>query len=183
MLSHRSSQMKKRKKARVKSRSTSSSKVFARLGFSGWAIIFLAVAILTFFGSMLMNQKSAGKTETTFSTVTLQILNGCGVSGASEEMSRALLPGDGSLVYDVIEKGNAKLNAFDKTMIVDRRGSGGVGCSEQALNVADRLGIDSDDIVLQKFEKNILEIDVTIIVGVDFKEYVEKLNTQKEAVL
>ena len=175
--------MKKRKRARSKSRATTSSRAISKLGFSGWVIIFLSIAIVTFLGSIMFNQRTASTDESSFTTVTLQVLNGCGVNGASQEMSRALLPGDGDLVYDIIERDNAELTAFEKTLIVDRRGSGNGDASEQAKRIADRLDIDDDEIVIQKFEDNILEIDVTIIVGVDYKKYVDKLNNEREALL
>jgi hypothetical protein len=170
--------MKKRKNARAKARSSSSRK--SKLGFSGWAIIFLSIAIITFLGSILMNQKSAKRLNTEFSTVTLQILNGCGKNGASESLSRALMPGTGSVVYDIIEKGNAELKSFDKTIVVDRRGAANGGPSEQARVVASHLGIKNDEIIIQRFDDNILEIDVTIIAGADFEQFVESLNKSKE---
>ena len=131
----------------------------------------------------MFNQRTGGQNDTPFTTVTLQVLNGCGVNGASEKMSRALLPGDGDLVYDIIERDNAELTAFEETLIVDRRGSGNGEVSEQARKIAERLDIDDDDIVLQKFDDNILEIDVTIIVGVDYQQYIDKLNNEREALL
>jgi len=131
----------------------------------------------------MFNQRTGGQNDTPFTTVTLQVLNGCGVNGASEKMSRALLPGDGDLVYDIIERDNAELTAFEETLIVDRRGSGNGEVSEQARKIAERLDIDDDEIVLQKFDDNILEIDVTIIVGVDYQQYIDKLNNEREALL
>jgi hypothetical protein len=175
--------MKKRKRVRSKPRTTTSSRSISKLGFSGWVIIFLSAAIVTFLGSIMFNQRTAGKSESSFTTVTLQVLNGCGVNGASEEMSRALLPGDGTLVYDIIERDNAEITAFNNTLVIDRRGSGDGEVSEQAVKIAERLDIDSDEIVIQKFDDNILEIDVTIIVGVDYKKYIEKLNKEKETIL
>jgi hypothetical protein len=173
--------MKKRNNARSKPRTTTSSRSISKLGFSGWVIIFLSAAIVTFLGSIMFNQRSAEESETTFTTVTLQILNGCGVNGASGEMADALLPGDGSLMYDIIERDNAKIPAFEETLVIDRRGANNGDISGPAKKIADRLGIDNNKIVLQKFDDNILEIDVTIMVGADFKIYVEKLTKEKEA--
>jgi len=120
--------------------------------------------------------------ETPSDTVTLQVLNGCGVKGAAETLADALLPGDGALLYDVIEKGDAKLGAFNKTILVDRRGSdfSSGDFSAKALMVAARMGMRVDDIVLLKLEDNILNIDVTVIAGTDYGRYVEKLRKAKE---
>ncbi len=142
----------------------------------------LSLAILTFIGSMLVNPKKEYRSEGPLSTVTLQILNGCGQRSAAESLASALLPGDGSLMYDVIEKTDAKLGAFDKTMVVDRRGdrTGKSALSEKARRIAKRLGISEDDIILLRFEDNILDIDVTVITGSDYASYVDKLNKAKE---
>lgn len=151
------------------------------LGFSGWAIVILSLAILTLIGSMMYNRTATYRSGGPLETVTMQILNGCGQRGAAESLAGALLPGDGSLIYDIIEKGDASLEAFDKTLVVDRRGSlTGHGISEEAGRVAARLGIDRDDVILMRFEDNILDIDVTIIAGADYGGYVEKLKKAKE---
>jgi hypothetical protein len=173
--------MKKHKNSRVKSKSLFSLITLSGLGFSGWAIVVLSVAILSLIGSMLFNRTATYRSGEPLETVTLQVLNGCGERGAAESLAGALLPGDGSLVYDVIEKADARLEAFDKTMVVDRRGSAtGSGISEEARRVAARLGIEEDDILLLKFEDNILDIDVTVIAGADYTGYVEKLKKAKE---
>lgn len=174
--------MKEHRNSRIKVKRTFSLVTLSGLGFSGWAVVILSLAILTFFGSMLVNPKTAYRSEGPLSTVTLQILNGCGQKGAAESLTNALLPGDGSLMYDVIEKADTKIEAFNKTVVVDRRGgSTGNGIlSEKARKIAKRLGINEDDIILLKFEDNILDIDVTVIAGSDYAGYVEKLNKVKE---
>lgn len=148
------------------------------LGFSGWAILILSVAILTLLGSMLFNPGRSYRAQSPTGTVTVQVLNGCGVRGAAESLAEALLPGDGSLMYDIIEKADAKIGAFNRTVIVDRRGSTSSAgrLSDEALMVADRLGIDSEDVILLRLEDNILDIDVTVIAGSDYSGYVERLN-------
>lgn len=152
------------------------------LGFSGWMILILSVAIITFLGSMIISPRRTYQVETPSDTVTLQILNGCGAKGAAETLANALLPGDGSLLYDVIEKTDARLGAFDRTLIVDRRGSvvSPGEFSAKALKVAERMGIEDDEIVLLRLEDNILNIDVTVIAGTDYGRYVERLNRAKQ---
>ena len=152
------------------------------LGFSGWTILILSVAILTFIGSMIISPKKIYRIENPSDSVTLQVLNGCGVKGAAETLADALLPGDGSLLYDVIEKADARLGAFERTLVVDRRGSelSPEDYSAKALMVARRMGIENEDIILLRLEDNILDIDVTVIAGTDFGRYVDKLNRAKE---
>jgi hypothetical protein len=182
LCSSKSDRMKKHKNSKAKGKRRLSLVTLSGLGFSGWAAVILSLAILTFFGSMLLSPRKAYRSEGPLTTVTLQILNGCGQRGAAEALANALLPGDGSLMYDVIEKADAKLMAFDKTVVVDRRG-GSIkepGLSEEAKKIGKRLGISEDDIVVLKFEDNILDIDVTVIAGSDYAGYVEKLNKAKE---
>lgn len=145
----------------------------------------LSVAILTLVGSMIINPAKSYRAESPLGAVTVQVLNGCGIRGAAESLADALLPGDVSLLYDVIEKGDAKLGAFDRTVVVDRRGSKVTAgqLSEQALRVAERLGVDTDDIILLRLDDNILDIDVTIIAGSDYIGYVRRLKRAKEGPL
>jgi hypothetical protein len=173
--------MKKHNNSGVKSKSLFSLVTLSGLGFSGWAIVILSVAILSLIGSMMFHRTATYRSGEPLETVTLQILNGCGERGAAQSLAGALLPGDGSLVYDVIEKADARLEAFDKTVVVDRRGSAtGPGISEEARRVAARMGIDENDVLLVKLEDNILDIDVTVIAGADYAGYVERLNKAKE---
>lgn len=138
----------------------------------------LSVAILTLIGSMVISPGRTYHVESSSGTITVQVLNGCGIKGAAESLGNALLPGDGSLLYDVIEKADAKLGAFKKTLVIDRRGSriSPGKLSEEAVMVAERLGIKKDDIVLLMLEDNILDIDVTLIAGIDYGGFVERLN-------
>ena len=143
-------------------------------------IIILALAIVTFIGSMVLNQGKAYRSDGTLSTVVLQILNGCGEGGASETLARALLPGDGSIMYDVIEKANAKFKAFDKTIVVDRHPRPTGEPSEKSIMIASRMGIEEEDIILLKLADNILKVDVTVIAGTDYMDYVYRLDRSKE---
>lgn len=155
------------------------------LGFSGWAILILSLAILTMVGSMIVSPGGDYRVSKPLETITIQVLNGCGIRGAAESLAGALLPGDGSLVYDVIEKSDAKLESFDKTVVVDRRGSdrskGEI--SEAAAKVAERMGIGRDSVILLRLEDNVLDIDVTVIAGADYATFVDRLNKMKEELL
>lgn len=154
-------------------------------GFSGWAIIFLACVVLVFLGSIFMTPRKVVKVEQPLTTVTVQVLNGCGDGGAADALARAMLPGDGPMLYDIIEKGDAKLAAFEKTTVVDRRGSpsGDGTVSAEAKRIAERLGIAEKDVILLRLEENILDIDVTVIAGRDYMSHIEELKKAKEASL
>jgi hypothetical protein len=154
-------------------------------GFSGWAIVILSIVIVVFVISVLMSPRKVQRVSEPLSTVTVQILNGCGDNGAAEALARAMMPGDSSLMYDIIEKSDTKLAMFEKTTVVDRRGShtGDGTISEKAKRVAAHLGIDPKDVVLLRLEENILGIDVTVIAGEDYYMYIDKLKKAKEAAL
>ena len=154
-------------------------------GFAGWIIVFLLIVIGVFVGSLFWSPKSVQQKIVAPSSVTLQVLNGCGDGGAAQKLADALMPGDSSLVYDIIEKGDTKLATFEKTTVVDRIGSkseSGV-ISEEARGVAHHLGIAEKDIIVLKLEENLLNIDVTVIAGKDYGVYIAKLKQAKEASL
>jgi hypothetical protein len=138
------------------------------------------VAILTFIGSMVFNQGKAFRSEPPITSVTIQLLNGCGVNGACEKMANALLPGSGGLLYDIIEKADAEFFGFEKTLVVDRRGDPSGNLSEKAKVVASRMDIKEDDILRIELAENLLDIDVTIIAGSDYMEIIDRLKKAKE---
>lgn len=144
------------------------------------------LVIVVFVGSFFWSpSKSVHQSIKQPSSVTLQVLNGCGDSGAAQKLADALLPGDSTQVYDIIEKGDAPMSAFEKTTVVDRRGpsNGGSKISPEARGVANRLGISEKDVVVLRLEENLLNIDVTVIAGKDYGVYVTKLKGTKEASL
>lgn len=172
--------MTKNKSYRAKARKKSKIASFPSLGFSGWAIIFLSVAILTFIGSMVFNQSRAYRSKPAVTPVTIQLLNGCGEKGACEDLARALLPGKDGLLYDIIEKADAEFFGFDRTLVIDRTGDLSGGISEKAKAIATRMKIKEGDILRIRLAENLLDIDVTVIAGSDYKEIIENLRLTKE---
>lgn len=136
-----------------------------------------------FIGSLAITPKQVQKAERPLSTAVLQVLNGCGENGAAGKLAEALMPGDSIQLYDIIEKGETSLEIFDKTAVVDRRGSDSHDgtISEKARGVARRLGIDEKEVILLRLDDNILNIDVTVIAGRDYGRYVARLRQSKEA--
>jgi hypothetical protein len=167
----------------IRSRQRKSSSIFSGFGFAGLAIIFLLGVIAVFIGSLLITPKKVHKAERPLSTAVIQVLNGCGENGAATKLADALMPGDSIQLYDIIEKGDAKLATFDKTTVVDRRGSelGKGVISDKAKYVAKRLGIAENDVILLRLDENLLNIDVTVIAGRDYNQHIIKLKTSKEA--
>jgi hypothetical protein len=168
----------------LRARSRKGSSVFR--SFSGWAIIFLLCVIVVFVASFFWTPKAVVERSIKApQSVTMQVLNGCGDSGAAQKLADALMPGDSLQVYDIIEKGDTKLAPFDRTTVVDRLGSRitSDGVSDEARGVAQRLGIPDKDIIILRLEENLLNIDVTVIAGKDYGSYIDKLKKAKEASL
>ena len=129
---------------------------------------------------MIFNQSSAYKSEPPVTPVTIQLLNGCGVTGACEEMADALLPGKDGLLYDIIEKADAEFFGFEKTLVIDRRAETSGELSEKAIAIASRMEIKEKEVLKVALAENLLDIDVTIIAGSDYKDIIKRLELTKE---
>ncbi len=98
--------------------------------------------------------------------VRIQVLNGCGVKGLARRISPALR----AWGLDVRETKNAPHPDFERSSVIDRRGD-----MDVARALADSLGIDKSR-VTSEFNPNLSDIDVSLIVGKDYKRL--KLNYQ-----
>jgi hypothetical protein len=101
--------------------------------------------------------------------IRLQVLNGCGVKG----LARLISPGLRAKGFDVRETRNASRFDFAYTSIMDRTGD-----SAMALTLADSLGIDRSR-VSTEYSKNLVDIDVTLLVGKDYESL--RLNLNRSA--
>lgn len=102
----------------------------------------------------------SGKSSEHTGPIRLQVLNGCGVRG----IARAVAPKLRSMGFDVRESGNAKNFRHERSKVYDR-----VGNLPTAYLVADSIGIDSA-LVGELIDPDLFDIDVTVVVGVDFGE-------------
>jgi hypothetical protein len=152
-------------------------------GFVGWAIIFLSVFIAVFAISMMMTPSQVAVTKKAPEMVRLQILNGCGSSGAVEAVAKAFTAASNQVFVDIIDKANADIYNFEKTLVVDRRGENGVGgYSKSAALVAEMLKVNPENLIIQRLSDNLLDIDVTIILGADYQGIIENMKKGKTAV-
>ena len=144
----------------------------------GWIIIVMSVALATFVISALLNPWRVKQTPKPLEPITIQVLNGCGIKGAADALSDALLKVAGPAALDIIEKGDTELYCFEKTVIIDRNFNAKDGTiSSQAGTLASCLAVDETDVLKLKLSPNILGIDVTIIAGKDYYEYVKMLDS------
>jgi hypothetical protein len=96
--------------------------------------------------------------------VRVQVLNGCGVKGAAGDITESLLKAnDPTYQFDVVDEGNFATFDVTETLVLDRGES-----REAARAIADRLGVDSDHVLSQPLSGNVLDIDVSILLGRDF---------------
>ncbi|MCK6604054.1 MAG: LytR C-terminal domain-containing protein [Ignavibacteriaceae bacterium] len=89
----------------------------------------------------------------------IDVLNGCGQAGIGEKFTDFLR----QQKFDVINTGNFVSFDVENTIVVDRKGN-----PENALRVARSLGLTRESVV-QNINKDYL-IDVTVIIGRDYKE-------------
>lgn len=103
--------------------------------------------------------------DTNFTPIQINILNGCGVAGVSNIMTKFCR----ELGYDVVEIGNYKSFNVEQTMVVDRSGK-----LESAKQLARQLGISSKNVVVQFSNDHI--VTASIIIGKDYKKLNPWLN-------
>lgn len=139
-------------------------------GFTGWAIIFLSIFIIVFAVSMLLPPGSITKEPEKPEVVRLQIKNGCGIKNVAEDIAQAFMQSSTGVFFDIIDKGNAQAFNYEKTLVVDRKGDpvNGGAYSEAAQYVADLLQVNPEQLLIEKLSDNLLDIEVTVIIGSDY---------------
>ena len=95
--------------------------------------------------------------------IQVEVLNGCGVTGIGDGLTDVLR----SKGIDVVKTGNYRSFDVDNTFIVDRTGK-----IETAERVADSLNLDKRFIITEKNKS--LFLDLTIVIGKDYKNYFQK---------
>ena len=90
--------------------------------------------------------------------IRVSVLNGCGKSGLAGEWKTKLR----KLKYDIRETGNADKN-YINSIVLSR-----IKNMKPAFDLAKKLGIPDKDVLLQ-INKDIVDIDVSLILGKDYK--------------
>ncbi len=93
-------------------------------------------------------------------SVTVLVLNGCGVDGVGQKTARHLREAG----FDVVDYRNADSFDYSETIIVDRAGDMG-----SALSVARHVKTAN---VIQQIQETPLE-DVVVIIGSDYERYID----------
>ncbi len=100
--------------------------------------------------------------------IEVQVLNGSGTDGLASECRNYLR----TLDYDVVGEGNAEDFHFESTIIIDRKGK-----IRNAEKVAYALNVPYDNVIQQI--NDYLYLDVTIIIGKDYKSLKPFKNEEK----
>ena len=132
-------------------------------------IIFLSLVVVIYgfsFVKRLTQNKAEGMPK--LATLRVQVLNGCGINKAAARVAEKLREynlSSENLIFDVIDQRNFKDSLVTQTLIVDR-----VGNPKIAEQVADLLGIDRSNIIMDILKDNYLDLNLSLILGKDYQK-------------
>ncbi|MGK7369314.1 MAG: LytR C-terminal domain-containing protein [Candidatus Halalkalibacterium sp. M3_1C_030] len=106
----------------------------------------------------IQNQRAEEQPQLIGDIIQLEVLNGCGVSGLANQFTSALRKNG----FDVVETGNFDNFDMQETIIISRTYN-----TDNARRVAEALGIDSQNILVEASDDYYL--DATIVIGSDYK--------------
>ena len=133
-------------------------------------LLWTAITALLFFNGYQLNGILSGSAPTikpaqpnqvpdTSSVQTqINILNGCGIAGVGNTMTKFCR----GLGYDVVEMGNYKSFDVEHSVVIDRNGK-----SETALQLAHQIGISTKNVIVQFSEDHM--VAASVVVGKDYK--------------
>ena len=124
----------------------------------GVLIIFLTFSLVNRLSGHSSEQK-ASNVQTASAVIQVEVLNGCGASGIAEKFTDYLRKEK----FDVVQMGNYVSFDIDKSLVIDRTGN-----RANAEKVAEALGIEDKNVILQKNNDSFL--DVSVVIGKDYKK-------------
>ena len=134
--------------------------------FLNLIIILLGILILymsySFFMKITGNGRdklNADANKTGGRIIQVEVLNGCGVSGAADKFTEFLR----NRKFDVVQIGNYTSFDIEKSMVIDRTGN-----MQSAYKVAAALGIDKKNVIQQVNDNYFL--DVSLVIGKDYNK-------------
>jgi LytR cell envelope-related transcriptional attenuator len=136
------------------------------------ALIFVSLSVVVLLSSTAI-RFVRGESKTLPPELTIlrtQITNGCGVDGIASRFAEWVKKqNDDILKYDIIDISNYDNSAIPNTMVLVRNPL----AWPKANMIAQRLGIDKENIVRSDLKDNFLALDITIVVGNDYKQYAD----------
>ena len=125
----------------------------------------LGVLTIIFLISFFRQVTIESEPRLTENVVRVQVLNGCGTKGLAEKVGEFLRSNrENGIAFDVVEVKNAPIFGFERTLVVSR-----IRWDEPAKLIAKKLKTEGE-ILTERLIRNPLEIDVTVVVGSDYKE-------------
>lgn len=125
--------------------------------FLGIIIIFLSYSLFVKIKDKNTADEELSRKKAASKIIQVEVLNGCGVSGAAEKFTDYLRKNN----FDVVQMGNYISFNIEKSLVIDRTGN-----KANAIKAADILGINRKNIV-QQINKDYF-LDVSVIIGKDF---------------
>ena len=128
------------------------------IGFFSFLLLRLLLALIGRFAiPRITSERDTNNTALIGHIIQVEVLNGCGISGAATTMTNSLR----KYGFDVVEVGNFDHFDVQKTLIISRNGN-----MASARQAARALGI-SDDQILRE-ESPDFYLDLTIVIGTDY---------------
>jgi len=112
------------------------------------------------------------KTEARPINVKVEILNGCGESGAAADFARFVKgTSKPEFIVDVVKEDNFRSFDQEKTLLIARKPE-----LEQAQQLAQKLGLARDRVTHRELDGNFLDVDYTVVVGSDYEQLMAVAN-------
>lgn len=136
----------------------------AAIGFLSLLLVLLLFGLFTrIIYPRIDNQRAETDPDLIGKVIQLEVLNGCGVPGLANDFTSVLRKNG----FDVVETGNFENFDMQNTVVVARTFN-----AENALRVADALGINPENVFVEASED--FYLDATVVIGSDYKSL--KLN-------
>lgn len=140
---------------------------FALNAVIGFLSLLLCLLLFGLFSRLvyprIQNERSQNDQELVSDVIQLEVLNGCGVAGLADKFTSTLRKNG----FDVVETGNFDNFNMEQTTVIARTIS-----KDNAKRVADALGIDESNILVEASDD--FYLDATIVIGSDYRSL--KLN-------
>jgi hypothetical protein len=139
----------------------------------------LSLVVLAFASSTVLKVMSGETTSLPVerSYLRVQVLNGCGVPQAAATMASIIRSvGIPDVDFDVIDEDNFETFEISATMILVRDER----ATSDALRLAEKLGIITENVVTQHLDDNYLGLDLTMILGKDFESIVDRIGSRSD---
>lgn len=131
----------------------------AAIGFLSLLLLLLVFGLFTrVIYPRIENQRTDKNQQLISNIIQLEVLNGCGVPGLADQFTSTLRKNG----FDVVETGNFENFDMTNTVVIARTKD-----AENAQRVAEALGIDPENILIEASKD--FYLDATVVIGSDYK--------------